>query len=304
MAVKQKTLIVILGPTAVGKTVLSIKLAQHFKTEIVSADARQFYKEMSIGTAKPGANELKKVKHHLVNSLSVKEDYDVSRFEKDALNHIQNIFSNNDTALLVGGSGLYIDAVCNGLDKLPPSDKGLRAELQNTFREKGIEALQQQLKIMDPEYHGQVDLQNPHRLIRAIEVCLITGKKYSSYRSEQKVERPFKVIKIGINAPREELYKRINIRVDQMIADGLVDEVKSLLPFRELNALNTVGYKEVFEFLYGKVSLADAIDKIKQNTRNYAKRQLTWFKRDENIKWFVAGEEEKVITFCENALRH
>jgi tRNA dimethylallyltransferase len=296
-----KTLIVILGSTAVGKTTLSISIAQRLNTEIVSADARQFYKEMNIGTAKPSADELKKVKHHLINSLSVTDDYDVSRFEKDALTHIENIFAHHQHAVMAGGSGMYIDAVCNGMDALPPSDDDLRSELRKIYNEKGIEALQQQLKILDPIYHNSVDLANPHRLMRAIEVCLLTGKKYSSYRTEQKVVRPFNIIKVGLNTSRNELYERINARVDEMIEQGLVEEVRSLLPHRHLNALNTVGYKELFEYLDGNISLDDATNKIKQNTRNYAKRQLTWFKRDKEIRWFEPEESDGVAAFLATA---
>lgn len=297
---KSKSLIVIVGPTAVGKTDLAIRLGEHFRTEIVSADARQFYQEMNIGTAKPSAEELKKVKHYLVNSLSIKDEYDVSQFEKDALFNIERIFTQHDKALLVGGSGLFIDAVCNGLDLLPQSDAILRNELQNTLAEKGIDALQQQLKVLDPEYHSQVDLKNPHRLIRAIEVCLLSGKKYSSYRTKQKSIRSFNIIKIGINASRDQLYERINMRVDKMITDGLIEEVKSLLPSQHLNALNTVGYKELFEYLKGEISLESAVDNIKQNTRNYAKRQLTWFKRDTDIKWFEANQINEITEYIVN----
>ncbi len=316
MSEKLKTLIVILGPTAIGKTTIAIDIAQCFNSEIISADARQFYREMNIGTAKPSAEELKKVKHHLINSLSVKEDYDVSRFEKDALHHIESIFADHDIAILVGGSGLYINAVCNGLDQLPPSESELRLELQKTFNEKGIEALQKQLKVLDPEYHSQVDLHNPHRVIRGIEVCLLTGKKYSSYRTKEKITRPFKIIKAGINTSRDKLYERINARVDEMIANGLVDEVKSLLPYRNYNSLNTVGYKEIFEYLeasppnplsqgageHSEVSMKYAIDKIKQNTRNYVKRQLTWFKRDEEIQWFELNQKEEIVHWLNGSL--
>ncbi len=297
-----KTLIVIVGPTAVGKTALAIHVAEHFNTEIISADARQFFREMSIGTAKPTALELKQVKHHLINSHSVQEDYDVSRFEKDVLTTLESIFKKHDKAVMVGGSGMYIDVICNGMDHLPPADNELRASLKDVLEEKGIAALQDQLKVLDPDYHGQVDLLNPRRLIRAIEVCLLTGKKYSSFRKKEKIDRPFNIIQVGLEAERPELYERINARVDEMVKEGLVNEVQSLLPYRHLNALNTVGYKELFDYFDGKTSLPEAIDKVKQNTRNYAKRQLTWFKKEKDITWFKREEVRQVIAHIENHL--
>lgn len=299
-------LIVILGPTAVGKTSLAIDIATELDTEIISADSRQFYREMNIGTAKPSAGELKKAKHHFINSLSVTDDYNVGRFEKDALNVLEEIFSKRNTAVMVGGSGLYINAVCNGFDSVPQADKELRENLSALYKEKGIEALQAMLKKLDLEHYKKVDIKNPHRLIRAIEVCMVTGKPYSDLLKGKKQERNFKVIKIGLNMKREKLYERINERVDEMMKNGLLNEVKALAPFRagdNPNSLNTVGYKELFDHLEGKCDLQTAIEKLKQNTRNFAKRQLTWFRRDKEIKWFEPTEHKAIISYLQSKIR-
>ncbi len=285
------TLIVIVGPTAIGKTSLSLTLAKYFDCEIVSADSRQFYKEMSIGTAVPSLDELKQVRHHFIQHKSIKELYTVGDFEKDALERLNTLFTNNTYAILVGGSGLYIDAVTKGLDSFPEVDIEIREKLKSTYKNSGIESLQNKLKILDPNYYNQVDLQNTHRVMRALEVCLSSGKPYSSFLTTPKKNRPFDIIKIGITADRQVIYDRINERVDMMIEKGLVNEVKNLYKDRSLNALNTVGYKEIFNYLDGTWDLNFTISEIKKNTRRFAKRQLTWFRKDPDIKWFDYKEE-------------
>ena len=285
-----KTLIVVAGPTAVGKTAAAIELAKQLKTEIISADSRQFYREMSIGTAKPSVEELNAVKHHFIDSHSIIENFSVGDFEKQALQVLDDIFKTHDFALLVGGSGLYIKAVCEGFDELPTAPAEIRERLNREFEEKGITWLQGKLKIADPVYAAQVDMNNPQRLIRALEVTESTGQPFSSYRKSAINSRPFNIIKLGLNLPREVLYDRINRRVDDMISQGLVEEVRSLLPYRHLNALNTVGYSELFDYFDGKTDLNNAISLIKQNTRRFAKRQLTWFRKDKEMKWLDAGD--------------
>ncbi|WP_231462617.1 tRNA (adenosine(37)-N6)-dimethylallyltransferase MiaA [Pedobacter sp. Leaf132] len=293
---KSKTLVVIVGPTAIGKTALAIHVAQHFKTEIVSADSRQFFREMEIGTAKPDGNELSAAKHHFINSHSVKEFFSTGDFEQSALKVIDGIFQEHDIAIMVGGSGLYINALINGLDEMPEIDLAIRAKLNHQFETEGLESIQNQLKAYDPEYFDKVDQNNPQRMIRGLEVFLSTGEKLSSMLSATKKERPFNIIKIGLNTDRALLYNRINERVDKMMESGLVDEVKSLIEYKNLNALNTVGYSEIFDFMDGKISLDEAISAIKQNTRRFAKRQLTWFRRDEEINWFEPNEKQAVIS--------
>jgi tRNA dimethylallyltransferase len=282
----KKELIVIAGPTAVGKTAVAIKLAQQLKTEIVSADSRQFYREMSIGTAKPSTKELSQARHHFINSHSVTESFNVGDFEKQALQLLDELFKTHDKVIMAGGSGLFIQAVTQGFDELPVADAGVRNSLNQEFAEKGIQFLQGKLKEADPVYYEQVDLNNPQRLIRALEVFETTGKPFSSYRKATTNKRPFHITKIGLDLPRDILYQRINQRVDAMIEQGLVEEVRSLLPYRHLNALNTVGYSELFDYLDEKTDLNTAIELIKQNTRRFAKRQLTWFRKDKEIKWY------------------
>ena len=292
-----KKLVVIAGPTASGKTSLSIKLALHYQSEILSADSRQFYRKMDIGTAKPSKEELEKVPHHFINSLGIDEKYNVGRFEEEALKKTSLLFNNYDILFLTGGSGLYIDALCKGIDDLPETEISVREELNRLHKKEGIEALQKKLLETDPEYYSQTDLNNPHRLIRALEVSIMTGCKYSSLRKNSSKERDFITKKIGLLIDRAELYNRINVRVDAMIKNGLVKEVQALLPYRNENALQTVGYKEIIEFLDHKISLNEAIETIKQNTRNYAKRQMTWFRRDKEIHWFEPGEFESICRF-------
>jgi tRNA dimethylallyltransferase len=282
----QKTLLVITGPTATGKTAAAVEIAQRLNTEIVSADSRQFYREMSIGTAKPSAEELSAVKHHFIDSHSIHDNFTVGNFEKEGLAAIESLFQQHDVVLLVGGSGLFIKAICDGFDELPQAAAGVRETLNEAFNAHGINFLQEKLKAVDPTYYHQVDLNNPQRLIRALEVYESTGKPFSSYRTAPVNARPFNIVKIGLTLPREQLYDRINKRVDQMVAQGLVEEVRSLLPYRHLNALNTVGYSELFDYFDGKIGLDTAIDLIKQNTRRFAKRQLTWFRKDTSIQWY------------------
>ncbi|WP_395803011.1 tRNA (adenosine(37)-N6)-dimethylallyltransferase MiaA [Daejeonella sp.] len=292
-----KTLIIIAGPTAIGKTALAIKLAQYYKTEIISADSRQFYKEMSIGTAKPSIEELKAAKHHLIDSHSVLNQFNAGDFEKESIKIINDLFINHNEVIMVGGSGLFINAVCYGFDPLPVASEEVREKLNKQFVENGITFLQDKLKTVDPEYFAQVDLNNPQRIIRALEVYQSTGKTYSSLRTNNKKQRPFNIIKIGLNDDREELYQRINLRVDEMVINGLFEEVESLKTYQHLNALNSVGYSEIFDFLDGKYSRDEAIEKIKQNTRRFAKRQLTWFNKSDDIKWFAPNQFEAIIQY-------
>ena len=294
-----KKLVVIAGPTASGKTSLSIRLALHYQSEILSADSRQFYRKMDIGTAKPSKEELEKVPHHFINSLGIDEKYNVGRFEEEALKKTSLLFKNYDILFLTGGSGLYIDALCNGIDDLPGTEISVREELNRIYKTEGIEALQKKMLETDPEYYTQTDKNNPHRLIRALEVSIISGSKYSSFRKNISKKRDFITKKIGLLIDRVELYNRINLRVDAMIKNGLVKEVQALLPYRNENALQTVGYKEIIEFSDHKISLDEAIEAIKQNTRNYAKRQMTWFRKDKEIHWFEPEEFGSICRFIE-----
>lgn len=294
-----KYLIVVTGPTASGKTALSIALAKAFQTEVISADSRQFFKEMHIGTARPTAEELEGIKHHFLGHISIHDNYNAGFFEIDALEVLDTIFETKNVAIVCGGSGMYVNALCYGLDELPKQDEELRLELEELFKQKGIEALQEKLKVLDPEYYKMVDLQNPHRLIRAIEVCINTGIPYSQLRKGEKKKRNFKILKIGIDWPREKLYERINQRVDLMFEQGLVEEVKKLIPFKNINALQTVGYRELFDYFEGKYTLEEAKELIKQNTRRFAKRQLTWFRKDKEINWFKPEEINSIISYLQ-----
>jgi len=279
-------LISIVGPTAIGKTALSIKLAKAFGTEILSADSRQFFRELSIGTAVPSKKELAAAPHHFIHHKSIKEDYSVGDFEKDALAKTEELFKKHKMLILVGGSGLYVKSLLEGLDDFPEVDTEIRIELNEQFAELGLEPLKKQLQSLDPVYFEKMDNDNPHRVIRALEICLGTGKSFSSFLEQPKTKRPFKNISIGLTAPREEIYDRINQRVDIMMDEGLLEEAECLFSKRKLNALNTVGYKELFAFLEGRVNLEEAVEEIKKNTRRFAKRQLTWFRKDKNIHWF------------------
>lgn len=280
-----KILISVVGPTALGKTKLAIVLAQHFKTTIVSADSRQFYKEMSIGTAVPSKEELASATHHFVQHKSITEDYSVGDFEKDGLALLDTLFSKKNTVVLVGGSGLYTNSITKGLDEFPKVDPEIRETLNKRLKTTGITDLQDQLKQLDPEHHSNTDLNNPHRLIRALEICIGTGKPYSSFLNKKKKPRPFQVISVGLDAPREIIYQRINARVDTMLENGLLEEARSLHPHKNLNALQTVGYKELFKYFEGEWELDFAISEIKKNTRRFAKRQLTWFKKNKDTLW-------------------
>lgn len=286
-----KRLIVVVGPTAVGKTAECIRLAKLLNTEIVSADSRQFYKEMNIGVARPSESELKAVQHHFIAHISVCQAYNAATYEKEALNTIEELFGRKDDVVLTGGSGLYVNALCNGIDDIPDGDKAIREELNRLFEEQGLEPLQRELQARDPEYWNIVDKQNHIRLIRALEVCRQTGKTFTSFRSQEKKKRGFDIIKIGIRRSREELLERIYRRVDCMIEQGLIEEVKGLYEYRNLQALNTVGYKELFDFLEGRASMQDAVERIKINTRRYAKRQMTWFCKDKEIQWLNAEKD-------------
>ncbi|MBR4349192.1 MAG: tRNA (adenosine(37)-N6)-dimethylallyltransferase MiaA [Bacteroidales bacterium] len=298
-----KTLVVIAGPTAVGKTQMAIRVAQHFKTEIISADSRQIFTEPRIGTAYPSDEELSAVTHHLVGTHHVTEYYNAWKFEHEAIEIAERLFENHDVVVLAGGSGLYIDAVCNGIDEIPDIDAELRENINRQFEENGIEHLRQTLKHLDTEYYEIVDLSNPARLKRAIEICIQTGKPYSQLRKEQKVVRPFSIIKIALNLPREELYSRINTRVDAMISDGLEFEVRSLVPYKDCMALKTVGYREFFDYFDGKCTREEVIEKIKQNTRKYAKKQITWIKRSNDYKWFSPMETTEIIAYIEQCMK-
>lgn len=292
-----KSLIVIAGPTAIGKTALSIAIANRLNCPIISADSRQFFKEMSIGTAKPTQEEMQGVAHYFIDSHSITEEYNVGKFETDVLALLEKLFKTNDQVILVGGSGLYIDAVCKGFDKLPEAEPEIRERINELYKSKGIEGLQTLLKELDPVYYNKVDLNNRQRLSRALEVCMTTDKPYSELRKGKTTTRNFNIIKIGLNTSRETLYARINTRVDDMMKNGLLEEVRSLLPSKNLNALQTVGYKELFSYLEGETDLTTAVELIKQNTRRFAKRQLTWFRKDEEMKWFEPSEVDNIMEY-------
>ena len=291
----KKTLFVIVGPTAIGKTATAIRLAQHLGTEILSCDSRQFYKELNIGVARPSEEELAAAKHHFIANLSIHDSYNVSMYEHDALALLDDLFATHDTAVAVGGSGLYVDALCQGITAMPDPDPEIRAQLKQTLKTEGIESLRNQLRILDTDYYYSTEIANPLRIIRGLEMCLTTGRPFSQIRKSDIKERPFDIVKIGLTCPREELYNRINLRVDQMVGNGLEDEARGLLPYRHLNALNTVGYKEFFDYFDGKITLAQAITDIKTHTRRYAKRQITWLQRYQDIQWFERENVEDIL---------
>ena len=293
----RRNLIIITGPTAIGKTGLAVFIAKFLKTEIISFDSRQFYKEMKIGTAVPTDEERAEVPHHFIQNLSIHQDYTVGDFEKDALQKLEELFQKHDTVVMVGGSGMFEKAVTEGLDEFPEIDKSIREELNQEFENQGIEPLQNELQQVDPEYFEQVDINNPVRIIRALEIYRGTGKPFSSFRKKQTAPRNFNLIKIGLELPREEIYERINRRVDLMMEEGLLEEVQSLYEFKHLNSLQTVGYKELFDYLDGRTELDFAVEEIKKNTRRYAKRQLTWYRKDENIKWFSPFQKEEILEY-------
>ena len=295
-----KTLVVLLGPTGVGKTDLSIDLAKSFGTSIVSCDSRQIYREMKIGTAVPSEQQLAAVPHFFIRTLSVNAYYNSWQFEQQALEKIHELHEKQKVVVMAGGSMMYIDAVCKGIDDIPTIDPALRQSLMNRYEEEGLESIRLQLKQLDPVFYEQVDLNNAKRVLHAVEVCLMAGVPYSSLRTNVAKDRGFRIIKIGLMREKEELYDRINRRVDQMLQNGLMEEARSLYPYREYNALNTVGYKEWFDFFDGKIDEAEAIRLIKRNSRRYAKKQLSWFRRDGEIRWFHPDEKNRILTYLQS----
>ena len=297
--ISPKTLIIIAGPTAVGKTDLCVKIAKLLDTDVVSADSRQFYRELAIGTAKPTIEEMAGVKHHFINSHSIQDYYSVGDFERDCLVVLEEIFRRKDVAILTGGSGMFVKMITDGIDEMPEADLDLRQNLAQRLDNEGLEVLADELKNLDPIYYQQVDIQNTQRVLRALEVCISSGKPFSSFRKNQKVERPFRMIKIALERPREELYARIDKRMDMMLASGLEDEAKSVIDFREHYALKTVGYREIYEHLDGEYDREEMIRLLKRNSRRYAKRQITWFKNQDEFHWFDAKNEEEIMRFIE-----
>ena len=300
----EKTLIVITGPTAVGKTALCMDIAKHFDIPIINADSRQIYRELKIGTARPSNKQMSEVKHYFVGTLGMDDYYSASLYEQQVLKLLDELFKTSDYALLSGGSMMYIDAVCNGIDDIPTVDDETRNTLKKRLLMEGLGSLCEELRQRDPEYYEIVDKQNPRRVVHALEICVMTGKPYSSFRKQEKKVRPFRIIKIGLTRPREELYKRINRRVDKMMKEGLLEEAQQMYPKREQNALNTVGYKEMFEYMKGKWTLHEAVERIKGNTRRYARKQLTWYKKDEQIRWFHPDDKEEIISYIEQQTKN
>jgi len=296
-----KTLIVITGPTAVGKTAISLDIAKHFGIPIINADSRQIYRELRIGTARPSDEDMRIVQHYFVGSIGIDEYYSASKYEQQVLELLVQLFKKDDYALLSGGSMMYIDAVCDGIDDIPTIDEQTRKMMKERLAKEGLPALCDELRQLDPEYYEEVDRQNPRRVVHALEICLMTGKTYSSFRRQEKKQRPFNIIKIGLNRNREELYQRINERVDEMMDKGLLEEAKVLYHQKSLNALNTVGYKELFDYIEGRWPLQEAVERIKGNTRRYARKQLTWYKKDENIQWFHPDDKQAIINYITQA---
>lgn len=299
-----KSLIVICGPTAIGKTSLGIEVAKHYDAEIISADSRQFYKEMNIGTSKPTEEQLNEVPHHFINNISIHvKNYSAGKYEYEVLEFLKKYFKKKDIAVMVGGSGLFINAVCSGFDKFEKEDESQLYVTRKFLNEKNLDWLQAEVERLDPEYYAEVDRKNPVRLKRALEIIYTTGKKYSEQRIGKKIERPFNIVKVGLSLPREVLYERINQRVDEMMKAGLLEEVKQLYLHKKLHTLNTVGYTELFDFIEDKITLDDAVALIKQNTRNYAKRQMTWFKKDNGIQWFQPEQGEEIFEYINTKLQ-
>ena len=299
---KDKYLVVIAGPTASGKTATAIKVAKALGTEIISADSRQFYKELPIGTAAPTPEEQSEVQHYMIHNLNVEDKYDVADYEQDVLDLLKRLFVNHDTVVLTGGSGLFIDAVCKGLDSIPDISDDVRNKVDELYKKGGLIALQNEVERLDPEYYNIVDKYNPRRLQRAVEVCYQTGLTYTSFRKNTVKQRDFKIIKVALLWERNELISRINLRVENMVKEGLLEEAKSMYPKRHLNSLNTVGYKELFEYFDGKVSLNEAIENIKINTRQYAKRQMTWLRKNNDYKWFTVDEQEDMLKYINTVI--
>ena len=297
MSSKQGTLIVVVGPTGSGKSALAVKLAQHYHAPVISTDSRQLYRGLAIGTAQPTADELAAAKHYFIADREVEDDFNCGKFEVEALELLERLFTENDYIVAVGGSGLYVQALCEGMDDLPEADPAIRDALKARLESEGLEALVAELRNLDPSYAEVVDRQNPARVMRALEVCIMTGRPYSEQRCGTHTERPFNIVKIGTDMPRDVLYDRINRRVDIMVSEGLVEEARAMYPKRHLNSLQTVGYREMFDYFDGKCSLEEAIELIKRNSRRYAKRQLTWFRRDEATGWFSPNDIESIIEF-------
>lgn len=299
---KQKTLVVVVGPTAVGKTATAIFLARHFNTEVVSADSRQFYKEMSIGTAKPDPEELNAAVHHFIDSHSIEQEYSAGDYERDALQLLEGLFEKHDIIVAVGGSGLFVRALTEGLDDLPKAPEGVRERLNDQYAQHGLPFLKERLLEVDPHYYEVADIDNPQRVIRALEVYEATGNPMSYYQKNKAPKRPFKVITIGLNMERDQLYDRINLRVDKMMETGLLEEVRSLIPYRHKPALLTMGYAEIFDYFDKKIPLEEAVERIKQNSRRYAKRQITWFKKYGNTTWFLPDDHDAIVAFVKSRL--
>lgn len=298
----KSTLIALIGPTGVGKTELSLSIAEHFHTSILSSDSRQLYADLKIGTAAPTPEQLARVPHHFVGTLKLTDYYSAAQYEADVMKKLEELFSLNEVVVLTGGSMMYVDAICKGIDDIPTVDKETRELMLQKYAEEGLDHLCAELKLLDPEYYQIVDLKNPKRVIHALEICYMTGKSYTSFRTQSTKKRPFRIIKIGLTREREELYERINRRVDEMLDAGLLEEVKAVYPYKELNSLNTVGYKELFKYLDGEWTLEFAIEKIKQNSRIYSRKQMTWFKRDNEIHWFHPDQKEEIMNYINEQL--
>lgn len=303
-SIDSKKLVIILGPTGVGKTSLCLDLAGRFNSPIISADSRQMYADIPIGTAAPTEEEMKNVRHYFIGNLGLEDYYSAARYEEEAMKLITDLFQTHDTLIVTGGSMMYIDALCNGIDDIPTVTQDIREQLALRYKEEGLERMTAELRLLDPEYYAEADIRNPKRVIHALEICYMTGRPYSSFRTGKNRERPFRIIKIGLNRPREELYERINRRVDLMVSNGLIEEARRVHPKKGLNSLNTVGYKELFAWMDGDLTpqgntwtLDFALDKIRQNSRIYSRKQMTWFKRDEKIRWFHPDQQDEIINY-------
>lgn len=299
---KKPVLIVLIGPTGVGKTELSLSIAEHYHTSVISSDSRQLYKDLKIGTAAPTPAQLARVPHYFVGTLELTDYYSAAQYETEVLKKLDELFQAHPVVVMTGGSMMYVDAVCKGIDDIPTVDKDTRELMIHRYETEGLDQLCAELRVLDPEYYRIVDLKNPKRVIHALEICYMTGKTYTSFRTRTQKERPFRIVKVGLTREREELYQRINQRVDEMMKEGLLEEAKRVYPYRQLNSLNTVGYKEIFKYLDGEWDLPFAIEKIKQNSRIYSRKQMTWFKRDAEITWFHPEQKEEVLQFLDNQI--